>query len=468
MMANRMLRNIAELSPAMLAVNPLATGKEREENMAAMRESLCHLRSGGALGMFPGQRVSGYEEQIGAVCDRKWSDHALRLAKKVGATVVVLHIDGHNSDAFIHVPYEQTLKRILGLSKEVPKQLNKTVNVSLGKCYTAKEVTVLATKADGAEKMRASCYVGADKSPAQESAVAAEQEIVKVGSKPEVVEAVAALSEEHFLCDQGEFELYLFQGSESEVLLNEIGRCREITFQQIAAGSGNEVDLTPEDPYYHHLMLWDKQNACLVGAYRIGLIQEVIKERGEAGVYLDHVFKFDPQFYKELGNAMELSRSFILPEYQKNPKVLDMLWKGLGMTAKLKDCYTMFGSVTISAAFTSLSQSTLVETLNTVHGDKAELRSLVQAKIPFKASTSYHKTLAGAWAKDGINKLNGVIEELENHQRPIPPLVRYYIALGAKFLAFNVEPTFNNAIYCLLRVDLREMPPRYRKRFLGE
>ena len=45
--------------------------------------------------------------------------------------------------------------------------------------------------------------------------------------------------------------------------------------------------------------------------------------------------------------------------------------------------------------------------------------------------------------------------------------MRYYCMLGARFLAFHVEPSFQDALYCLLRVELAGMDKRYRKRFMG-
>ena len=60
-----------------------------------------------------------------------------------------------------------------------------------------------------------------------------------------------------------------------------------------------------------------------------------------------------------------------------------------------------------------------------------------------------------------------MIERLEEGRRGIPPLMRYYCGLGAKFLAYHVEASFADALYCLLRVDLHAMPPAYRRRFLG-
>ena len=109
----------------------------------------------------------------------------------------------------------------------------------------------------------------------------------------------------------------------------------------------------------------------------------------------------------------------------------------------------------------------LVETLDKFHSDEPDIRSLVKARVPFKPETKYHPLVAEAWQEDGLNRLNSYIEELEGGQRSIPPLIRYYASLGARFLSFHVEPSFNDAIYCLLSVRIKDIPKRYQKRFLG-
>jgi putative hemolysin len=282
------------------------------------------------------------------------------------------------------------------------------------------------------------------------------------------MDEIKMLEAEHCLFSSDKLALFLFKGHEAPAVMEMIGKARATTFAAIGAGSGLEIDLTDEDDYYDHLMLWDKVNHCLVGAYRLGLIEEIIESHGAAGIYLDHIFEFQSEFYEKIGNAMELSRSFILPEYQKNPQMLDMLWKGIGLTAIAKNCYTLYGSVTISASFTPLSQAIIVDTLDRYHSEDTELRKLVAAKQPFISQTTEHRTIADAWSGKGINKLNTIIQELEGGERSIPPLIRYYVSLGAKFLAFQVEESFNYAIYCLLKVNLKSLPIRYKKRFLGE
>jgi len=207
----------------------------------------------------------------------------------------------------------------------------------------------------------------------------------------------------------------------------------------------------------------------LAGGYRIGFTQEVIAEHGHDGLYLNTVFTIDPKFHEEVGErggAMELSRSYILPRYQKNPAMLDSLWKGLALAAKKRGCGTMFGSVTISSSYSDLSQAVLVEMMKRYHGDDPELQKLVTTSHEFQPKTKFHSMIAEAWEQGGFNRLNTLIEEIEGGERAIPPLVRYYAALGAKFCSFSVEPSFNDAVFCLLRVDLEKMPKRYKKRFL--
>ncbi len=284
---------------------------------------------------------------------------------------------------------------------------------------------------------------------------------------PLTQQTLRALEQKHLTHQTDEISVFFFQGAEFPEMLQLIGRGRAKTFHAIGAGSGSNIDLSPEDQYYHHLVLWHRSSHQLTGAYRIGILSEIFEQYGADGVYLDHLFEIDPTFYKKLGSSLELSRSFILPEFQKSPRMLDLLWKGLGIVANQLNINSMFGSVTISDSFSPLSQAIIVNTLDTLHSASPELRALITAKYPFQPSTTTHSLATEAFATSGIGSLNKLILELEGQQRTIPPLIRYYLALGAKFLSFQTEPSFNNAIYCLLKVDLEKVPPRYKKRFLG-
>jgi len=343
---------------------------------------------------------------------------------------------------------------------------------SISKFYTVSELKSLRISKNVGDALYALCMMAEDVTEPvrlHDPASANEGLVDSTLLTPddEMVSELEMLNNEHCLFSTDSLAVYLFKGQVAPALMRLIGVGRAVTFAAIGAGSGEDVDVSAEDAYYDHLMLWDKNENCLVGAYRIGFTQEILKSHGPEGMYLNHVFEMESKFYEHLDNAMELSRSFVLPSYQKNPQMLDALWKGIGQAAIAKNCFTLYGSVTISDSFTPLSQSILVDMLDRYYSDDADLRGSVKAPVPFVPQTRNHSLVVDAWSALGLNKLNSVIQDLEGDQRDIPPLIRYYVSLGAKFLSFQVEESFNDAIYCLLKVDLNELPRRYKKRFMG-
>lgn len=469
LMANKLLRSIDALKGSSFAVNPFS---KDASNVSVMKESIRFLKSGGMLGLFPAGRVSAKLAKVDAVCDLPWTDHALKLAKASGAHVVVAHISGQNSEDFLALPTENPTRRAMMLAREIPKQKGETVRMSYGGTLAPDEVVRLTRKGGKVTQLHARCYAASEResggtAAALDPSLTDKLPAMERGPVNELTEEINKLPEDDKLWSNDRLILLLVRGDQAPLLLNQVGRGRAVTFAAIGAGTGKEIDLSPEDQYYHHLVLWNQEECSLIGAYRIGYTQDVIAKHGVDGLYLNNVFDIDSKFYNHIGAAMELSRSFILPEFQKNPQMLDLLWKGLGLAARKMDCETLFGSVTISASFSALSQGILVDTLDRFYGDDHEVRKLVQARVPFQSSTKYHPLVSDAWREDGLNRLNSYIEELEGNGQSIPPLIRYYVSLGAKFLSFHVEPSFNNAIYCLLSVSIKDIPRRYQKRFLG-
>jgi putative hemolysin len=381
--------------------------------------------------------------------------------------VEVLEVNGHGDSAVATWP-DEVLERVA--DGEGVLILNAdSGGYKLSKLFSPDEVARLRFTENVGVMLYAHFMMTTDVTqPLLESELVVNERDSGLDASDEVIEEVKMLDAGHCLHRSDGLALYLFKGREIPAFMQLIGRARAVTFSAIGAGSGQEVDVSAEDEYYDHLALWDINNQSFIGAYRLGFTEEIIKTHGPEGLYLNHIFNFDKEYYEKIGSAMELSRSFVLPAYQKNPKMLDTLWKGIGLAAVAKNCYTLYGSVTISASFTPLSQAILVDTLDRYHSEAPELRAHVKARSPFNAQTNHHSVASDAWSKRGLKKLNNLVQDLENDHRSIPPLIRYYAGLGAKYLSFQVEESFNDAIYCLLKVDLKSLPRRYRKRFLGE
>jgi putative hemolysin len=475
MLANEVLGSVPELQGKLIAVNPLATSPEAlRRNATGMVRALKFLRgSGSALGIFSAGRVSHRHAELnGAVCDRPWKDHAVRLAQRSGATLVCLNFSGQNSGRFLAVPPTWSRVRALMLGRELAYPPSEKMAVRLAAVLSPGEVARLAESPAAGNRLRARCYLRVDRelktmAPAPEAArvpVCGPVDVVELEQEVDGLGESAKL----FRSSDGEIDVLYFQGHRGPALVRELGRGRELTFREAGQGSGLACDVSSEDDYYHHLVLWHRLLKQVIGAYRLGITREILARHGPRGLYLDHVFAIAPEFYDAIGPSIELSRSFIRPEFQRDSRALALLWRGLGAVAVREACPTFFGSVTISSRHHPATRAILVEHLRRNHADSAALCQRVQARRPFEPTTTFHRLVGEAYAGAPLEALAPLVESLESEGRTIPPLMRYYCSLGAKFLAYHIEPTFQDALYCFLRVDLRAIPPGYRRRFLGE
>ena len=177
----------------------------------------------------------------------------------------------------------------------------------------------------------------------------------------------AELSVEHFLRDtnHSDNKLYIVDNQCAPNVLKEIGRLREISFRAGGGGTGKEADLDAFDLDaafgYKQLVLWDPSEECIIGGYRFVPCDEVLYDRfGQPIMPSSHLFTFSRHFINnDLQRTIELSRSFIRPEYQstdlgsKSLYALDNLMDGLGA---LIDIYKgrmeyFFGKMTIYPSF---------------------------------------------------------------------------------------------------------------------
>ena len=131
---------------------------------------------------------------------------------------------------------------------------------------------------------------------------------------PLATEALCAeingLPPESLLCACGDYQVWLTEAQQIPLMLREIGRQREIAFRQVGEGTGKDLDLDRFDQCYQHLFLWNQPQAELVGAYRLGLADVIVREHGVAGLYTSTLFSFDGSLFDRLGPMLELGRFF--------------------------------------------------------------------------------------------------------------------------------------------------------------
>jgi putative hemolysin len=278
---------------------------------------------------------------------------------------------------------------------------------------------------------------------------------------------VAALPPECELTGNAGFAVYLASARAIPRLLGEIGRSREAAFRAAGEGTGQHADLDRFDDYYQHLVLWSKADRRLAGAYRLAITTDVIPRFGAGGLYTSTLFRFKPGFFERIGPAVELGRSFVVPEYQKNYSALLLLWKGITRVAQRRpEAPVLFGAVSISPDYRAASRGLMVNYL----ADHAShrLAQLVQPRRRFRdpaLRSPQIKRLAALTS--GIEDLSTAIADIEDDGKGVPVLIRQYLKAGGKLLGFNVDPDFSGTLDALIMADLRTASQAMLERCMG-
>lgn len=241
-------------------------------------------------------------------------------------------------------------------------------------------------------------------------------------------------------------------------LRQELGRQREITFRRVGESTGLPYDIDAFDTYYEQLIIWDDVARKLVGGYRFGCGDKVFAAYGKSGFYINSFFDIHPAFDEFLPQCLELGRSFIVEEYQKKNLPLYLLWKGiLAYMVKHHQYKYLIGPVSISRYYSDFSRKVLMEYAkrNFYHTTFAKWFT---PKTPFNPLISLPERQDIEALKHNSLNLEEVLDQLQPEHIQFPLLMKQYIRQNARFLGFNLDPNFNNALDGLMILHIADVP----------
>src|SRR5262249_28489626 len=266
---------------------------------------------------------------------------------------------------------------------------------------------------------------------------------------------VEALPGEQRLVESGQYLIQYARADQIPWCLQEIGRLRELTFRAVGEGTGKASDIDLFDAYYLHLFLWDRETRAIVGAYRMGLADEILARYGERGLYTRSLFRYGSKLLQTLNPAIELGRSFVRAEYQRSFSPLLLLWRGISQFILRSPQYAvLFGPVSISNSYAPVSRQIMVEYLR-AHNSEAKLARHVRPRRPFRAERAKISNEVELADLKDIEHLSRVIARIEHDNKGIPILLRQYLKLGGRLLGFSSDDQFSDALDGLIMVDLR-------------
>ena len=242
--------------------------------------------------------------------------------------------------------------------------------------------------------------------------------------------------------------------------MHEIARLREETFRAIGEGTGKSLDQDEFDRHFKQMILWDKVKQKIAGCYRLGIGSEIIPKYGIKGFYVSTLVNFDEAFAEHLSNTIELGRSFVTLEYQKEVLPLMLLLRGLSdVVVRYPEAKHFIGPVSISSWYPKFYMSMIVKYVTEKHPVSEELAHMATPMTPFHED--FLKVDADVLMQgnmDGIEKFDKFMFRLSNGQYRLPTLFKKYLKLNAKFLCFNVDPDFNDTLDSLLFLTFTDFP----------
>lgn len=279
---------------------------------------------------------------------------------------------------------------------------------------------------------------------------------------------LASLAADRCLAENADFGVYLVHAGESPNLLQELGRLREVTFRAAGEGTGKARDLDRFDDYYWQVLLWSKTARELVGGYRVGNTAEILQRHGVDGLYTSTLFRYDAQLFEKMGPALEMGRSFVRPEYQRQYAPLLLLWKGIGrMVAARPETPVLFGAVSISNEYSKGSRELIYRYFERRMRED-ELTAMVEPRRPFRPNPMLRwGSRDMCHAMRNLDELAQPIADLEADGKGVPILLRQYVKIGGKVLGFNVDRNFSNVLDGLVVVDLRQTEAAVLDRYMG-
>ena len=299
----------------------------------------------------------------------------------------------------------------------------------------------------------------------------------------------AELTDKCFLRDTNHAgnKLYIIDNQTAPNVMREIGRLREIAFRAGGGGTGKSVDLDAFDLdaafKYKQLVLWDPEAECIIGGYRYVLCDDVMYDRhGQPIMPSAHLFRFTRRYLRgAFLKTIELSRSFIRPEYQssehgmKSLYSLDNLFDGLGgliLLYKGRMEY-FFGKMTIYPSFPEKGLQMLLYFLRKHFGTKENslqqrIDRMVIPKNPVRINIS--RELGKVLTEDDFREDYKILKrEIQQMGVNIPPLVNTYMNLSPTMKSFGagINDEFGDVIEAGILIKFDEMHPEKTRRHLS-
>lgn len=461
LMANFILSHIPNLKDCFFSVNPFEKNPEWKSSVVGVKGAIQHVAAGNGLGVFPAGEVSRYHGHDYPE-DLPWSNSIARIIKNANVPVIPVFWDGQNSARFYRWDKINSMLGTARLTRELANKRDQRVVLQIGRPILPAEVETYEKPAELAAYLRSRSYaLEANINNAQPKTTNDKWAPVEPDRNTKLlIQELETIRKKAFLFSTANYECFLANYDDIPNLMHELGRLREEAFRYIGEGTGKSLDTDEYDLHYKHLILWDNKKQQVVGAYRLGFGNEIMTDKGIKGFYVSSLFKFEASFSETLKKTIELGRSFVTVEYQREVLPLMLLLRGLAVVVtRNPEIEHFIGPVSISSWYPKFYQSMIVKYVTEKHPVNGELAHVATPTTPFHPD--FLKVDPDVLLRDymdSVDKFDKFMFRLSNNAYRMPTLFKKYLKLNAKFLCFNVDPDFNDTLDALLFLTFTDFP----------
>lgn len=465
-LANNALGMFAEIRDFFIFIDPLKSNNPK--NGSAIRACRKHLNAGGCLIIFPAGKVAEYNKRQRCVTDTEWNRLPAQLAKATNADVLPIFFEGTNSKLFIFAGRIWSKLKLLMLFRELLNKSGQTIQMRVGNLIPNSRLAKLKDVKLVNDYLRLQVFLlnvqtrSLSKSTANSIDCKPLKAIAEAADKAKIDKEVSSLPQEQHLFAYKQFDVFYGKQEQMPTVVFEIARLRELVFREHDEGSGERIDTDEFDQTYVHLFIFDRETKSIIGAYRMGLTDELIAQSGLEGLYLSKMFEFEKGFANCQEPCIEMGRSFLVPEHQKSFYGLYLLWRGIGeFVVRFPKYRKLYGTVSISKLYQGRSVDVINRTLLTPND---AVKPYVSFTLP--ADNELNEFLSQHQSTSTV--ISAVVQGIEPDNKDLPILLKHYQKMNAQFYCIGIDRNFNDTPGLLLCVDLPAAPQRMLKQYLAE
>ena len=434
------------------------------KNIVGIRAAMEHVREGHPLIIFPAGAVSTYQGMFTRLEDREWGESGMKLIRSLNVPVIPMYISGRNSRKYHLAAKVHPLLGTMRLPLELLNKQGVSIPIEIGGALSPQQLSGLETIKSYSDYLRVNVYAlrarvlgSGPESTAREIEPTA---TVAYGHVPssELWQELEKLDSGSKLYSEERFDVFFAQSRDMPLITRELSNIGKAELVAQGTQADSETALSRLDVSHGHLFVWDRQNGCIAGTYRVGLGDQLLKEYGAEGFFAYGLFEFSPKFNRLLKRTVELGHPYVPEEYGKGSKIYTLLWKGIAqlMTSNRRYRYVI-GPVTVPADYATAAKWMIAGYMAGLHREK----DMVRLVVPRNGVSALGRVrmprdiLSGVF---GLELLDKLVKDIDPKYEAVPDVLKYYMRSGGKVLATNVDVKHGGSLDILMFTDIKTFP----------